>query len=86
MGKKRRILAKPQKFGEKFTSHPRLAVQSNQEQIEELPLAVEEVSAPILGAVEEEVVSAPKAKATRKKVASKRKPATAKAKKTTSKK
>ena len=81
MGKKRRMLARPQKFGTKFANHPRMAERSNQQAIEEMPPVVEEVPTPVLDMVEEEVAPEPKEKA-----ATKRKAPTTRAKKTTSKK
>ena len=60
MGKKKRMIAYPQKFGRKFASHPRVATpQSNQEQIEELPSITEEVPTPILEEVAAELQTAP---------------------------
>ena len=63
MGKKRRMLAKPQKFGTKFANHPRMAERSNQQAIEEMPPVVEEVETPVLDIVEEEIAPEPKPKA-----------------------
>ena len=60
MGKKKRMIAYPQKFGRKFASHPRvIAAQSNQEKIEELPSVSEEVPTPILEEVAAELQPAP---------------------------
>jgi hypothetical protein len=87
MGKKRRMMAKPQKFGTKFANHPRMAERSNQQAIEEMPPVVEEIETPVLDVVEEEIAPKPKPKAKPKaKAAPKRKATTARAKKTTSKK
>ena len=89
MSKKRRMMAKPQKFGTKFANHPRMAERSNQQAIEEMPPVVEEVETPVLDVVEEEITPEPKAKPKAKpraKAAPKRKTTTTRAKKTTSKK
>ena len=89
MGKKRRMMAKPQKFGTKFANHPRMAERSNQQTAEEMPPVVEEVETPVLDVVEEEITPEPKAKPKAKpraKAAPKRKTTTTRAKKTTSKK
>ena len=62
MGKKRRMMAKPQKFGAKFANHPRMVDQSNQQVVEEITPVVEEVETPVLDIVEEEISPKPKAK------------------------
>ena len=89
MGKKRRMMAKPQKFGTKFANHPRMADRSNQQVVEEMAPVVEEIETPVLDIVEEEIAPEPKPKPKAKpkaKAAPKRKTTTARAKKTTSKK
>ena len=87
MGKKRRMIAKPQKFGTKFANHPAMAALSNQQVADEMAPVVEEIETPVLDAVEEEIAPKPKAKAKPKtKAAPKRKTTTTRAKKTTSKK
>jgi len=62
MGKKRRMIAKRQKFGAKFANHPRIATLSNQEQIEELVPVAEEVPTPVLEKVVAELKSVPEPK------------------------
>ena len=98
MGKKRKMIAYPQKFGRKFEAHPTAAGVSNQQKIAELDAATQEVPAPAPQVVDSDLASTPDAPAPKKSAAPK-KPTTpkktvatksaktkAKAKKTSSKK
>jgi|15BtaG_2_1085339.scaffolds.fasta_scaffold00080_5 hypothetical protein len=87
MGKKRRMIAHPEKYGRKFASHPALSRVTNQEQAEELPAVVAETPTPVLKAAKEELAPKPKTAAVpKKRVATRSRTVKPRAKKTTSKK